>query len=202
VNGYDLYVLYNSIKLHFNSEQYNFFQYDGKTRVSIDAFQKRRDKFLFHRLARKYRDEEMVPFLVANFVHSDDNWTKSLLEEEAEETYQDWKRRTDSMSKIYEEDLRKICPEPKEFNQLFEVKDAQFPKLLVALLQKEVTIETLVILNNIFRFIPIWDKKISDDIIYPKVSRKIRKYGAFLAVNVDKYKLLTKKVLLGDEIAI
>lgn len=202
MNGYDLYVLYNSIKLHFNSEQYNFFQYDGKTRVSIDAFQKRRDKFLFHRLARKYRDEEMVPFLVANFVHSDDNWTKSLLEEEAEETYQDWKRRTDSMSKIYEEDLRKICPEPKEFNQLFEVKDGQFPKLLVALLQKEVTIETLVILNNIFRFIPIWDKKISDDIIYPKVSRKIRKYGAFLAVNVDKYKLLTKKVLLGDEIAI
>jgi hypothetical protein len=202
VNGYDLYVLYNSIKLHFNSEQYNFFQYDGKTRVSIDAFQKRRDKFLFHRLARKYRDEEMVPFLVANFVHSDDNWTKSLLEEEAEQTYRDWKRRTDSMSKIYEEDLRKICPEPKEFNQLFEVKDAQFPKLLVALLQKEVTIETLVILNNIFRFIPIWDKKISDDIIYPKVSRKIRKYGAFLAVNVDKYKLLTKKVLLGDEIAI
>ena len=202
MNGYDLYVLYNSIKLHFNSEQYNFFQYDGKTRVSIDAFQKRRDKFLFHRLARKYRDEEMVPFLVANFVHSDDNWTKSLLEEEAEETYQDWKRRTDSMSKIYEEDLRKICPEPKEFNQLFEVKDEQFPKLLVALLQKEVTIETLVILNNIFRFIPIWDKKISDDIIYPKVSRKIRKYGAFLAVNVDKYKLLTKKVLLGDEIAI
>ena len=202
MNGYDLYGLYQAIKLHFNSEQYNFFQYDGKTRVSIDAFQKRRDKFLFHRLARKYRDEEMVPFLVANFVHSDDNWTKSLLEEEAEETYQDWKRRTDSMSKIYEEDLRKICPEPKEFNQLFEVKDGQFPKLLVALLQKEVTIETLVILNNIFRFIPIWDKKISDDIIYPKVSRKIRKYGAFLAVNVDKYKLLTKKVLLGDEIAI
>jgi hypothetical protein len=199
VNGYDLYGLYQAIKLHFTSENYNFFQYDGKTRVSIDAFQKRRDKFLFHRLARKYRDDEMVPFLVANFVSSDNNWTKSLLEEEAEQTYRDWKRRTDSMSRIYEDDLRKICPEPKEFNKLFEVKDGQLPKLLVALLQKEVTIETLVILNNIFRFIPIWDKKISDDIIYPKISRKVRKYGAFLNVNVDKYKLLTKKVLLGDE---
>ena len=68
MNGYDLYGLYQAIKLHFTSEQYNFFQYDGKTRISIDAFQKRRDKFLFHRLARKYRDEEMVPFLVSNFV--------------------------------------------------------------------------------------------------------------------------------------
>jgi len=198
MNGYDLYGLYQAIKLHFTSEKYNFFQYDGKTRISIDAFQKRRDKFLFHRLARKYRDEEMVPFLVANFVHSDDNWTKSLLEEEAEETYREWKRVTDSMTKVYVEDLQKIATK-ETFNDLFKVEDGQFPKLLVAFLQKDVTIETLVILNNIFNFISIWDKKISDDIIYPKVSRKVRKYGAFLAVNVDKYKQLTKETLLANE---
>ena len=197
MNGYDLYCTYQAIKLHFTSESYNFFHYDGKTRVSVDAFQKRRDKFLFHRLARKYRDDEMVPFLVANFVHSDDNWTKSLLEDEAEETYRDWKRTTDSMSKIYVEDLQKIATKDT-FNDLFKVEDGQFPKLLVAFLQKDVTIETMVILNNIFDFIKIWDKKISDDIIYPKVSRKIRKYGAFLNVNVDKYKLLTKETLLAD----
>ncbi len=197
MNGYDLYCTYQAIKLHFTSESYNFFHYDGKTRVSVDAFQKRRDKFLFHRLARKYRDDEMVPFLVANFVHSDDNWTKSLLEEEAEETYRDWKRTTDSMSKIYQEDLQKIATK-ETFNDLFKVEDGQFPKLLVAFLQKDVTIETMVILNNIFDFIRIWDKKISDDFIYPKVSRKIRKYGAFLNVNVEKYKLLTKETLLGD----
>lgn len=197
MNGYDLYCTYQAIKLHFTSESYNFFHYDGKTRVSIDAFQKRRDKFLFHRLARKYRDDEMVPFLVANFVHSDDNWTKSLLEDEAEETYKDWKRTTDSMTKIYVEDLQKIATK-ETFNDLFKVEDGQFPKLLVAFLQKDVTIETMVILNNIFDFIRIWDKKISDDIIYPKVSRKIRKYGAFLAVNVDKYKILTKETLLAD----
>ena len=198
MNGYDLYGLYQAIKLHFTSEQYNFFQYDGKTRISIDAFQKRRDKFLFHRLARKYRDEEMVPFLVSNFVHSDDNWTKSLLEEEAEETYRNWRRTTDSMTKVYVEDLQKIATKDN-FNDLFKIEEGQFPKLLVLFMQNEVTIETMVILNNIFSFIQIWDKKISDDIIYPKVSRKIRKYGAFLNVNVDKYKKLTKETLLANE---
>lgn len=197
MNGYDLYCTYQAIKLHFTSEQYNFFHYDGKTRVSIDAFQKRRDKFLFHRLARKYRDDEMVPFLVANFIHSDDNWTKSLLEEEAEEAYRDWKRRTDSMTKIYTEDLQKVCNKDN-FNLLFEVKDGQHPKLLVHYMQKDVTLETLVILNNIFDFIKIWDKKIQDDIVYPKISRKVRKYGSFLNVNVDKYKILTKETLLAD----
>lgn len=197
MNGYDLYCVYQAIKLHFTSENYNFFHYDGKTKVSVEAFQKRRDKFLFHRLARKYRDDEMVPFLVANFVYSDGNWTKSLLEEEAEETYRNWKRTTDSMSKIYQEDLQKIATR-ETFNDLFKVEDGQFPKLLVAFLQKDVTIETMVILNNIFDFVKIWDKKISDDIIYPKVSRKIRKYGSFLNVNVDKYKTLTKETLLAD----
>jgi len=138
----------------------------------------------------------MVPFLVANFVHSDDNWTKSLLEDEAEETYRDWKRTTDSMSKVYTEDLQKIATKDN-FNDLFKVEDGQHPKLLVLFMQKEVTMETMVILNNIFNFVKIWDKKITDDIIYPKISRKIRKYGAFLSVNVDKYKLLTKETLLA-----
>ncbi len=195
MNGYDLYCTYQAIKLHFTSEQYNFFHYDGKTKVSVDSFQKRRDKFLFHRLARKYRDDEMVPFLVSNFVYSDGNWTKSLLEEEAEQTYREWKRVTDSMSKVYVDDLQKIATK-ETFNELFKVEDGQFPKLLVAFLQKDVTIETMVILNNIFDFIRIWDKKISDDIIYPKISRKIRKYGSFLNVNVEKYKTLTKETLV------
>jgi hypothetical protein len=194
--------MYQAIKLHFGTENYNFFQYDGKTRVSIEAFEKRRDKYFFHRLARKYRDEEMVSFLVANFVHSDSNWTKSLLEEEAESTFREWRRVTDSMSKVYTEDLDRVCPDPKEFNNLFKVEDGQFPKLLVLFMQKEVTLETMVILNNVFDFVRIWDKKISDDIVYPKISRKIRKYGAFLNVNVDKYKLLTKKALLGDDCTI
>ena len=198
MRGYDLYCMYQAIKLHFSSESYNFFHYDGKTRVSVEAFEKRRDKYLFHRLARKYNDGEMVSFLVSNFVHSDDNWTKSLLEDDAESTFREWKRITDSMSKVYLEDLQRVCPEPKEFNDLFKVEDGQFPKLLVSFMQKEVTLETMVILNNIFDFIRIWDKKISDDIIYPKLSRKIRKYGSFLTVDVSKYKLLTKKALLGE----
>ena len=197
MNGFATYGLYQAIKLHFNSESYNFFQYEGKTRVSINAFEKRRDKFLFHRLARKYRDDEMIPFLVANFVHSDDKFTKSLLEKESEEIYKEWKRITDSMSKIYLEDLNKICSDSSQFNSLFKIENGQYPPLLNLFLQKEVTIETLVILNNIFDFVRIWDKKISDDIIYPKISRKIRKYGAFLTVNTSKYKELTKKTLLA-----
>ncbi len=65
------------------------------------------------------------------------------------------------MSKIYAEDLQKIATK-ETFNELFKVDDGQFPKLLVLFMQNEVTIETMVILNNIFDFIRIWDKKIME----------------------------------------
>lgn len=199
MNGYDVYCLYQSIKLHFTSDSYNFFQYDGRTRVSVDSFEKRKDKFLFHRLARKYDSANMVSFLVANFVDTDTNWAKSLLEQDAEDIYMEWQRVTNSMSRIYVEELRKVCPDPKEFNSLFEVKGGQYPKLLQLYLHGDIRIEILVILNNIFDFIRIWDKKIDDDIIYPKISRKVRKYGAFLTVDVDKYKKLTKEALTNED---
>jgi hypothetical protein len=71
--------------------------------------------------------------------------------------------------------------------------------LLAHFLQGDIRIEVLVILNNIFDFFKIWDKKIDDDVIYPKISRRVRKYGAFLTVDVDKYKKLTRQALLSDE---
>jgi hypothetical protein len=195
MNGYDLFCTFNAIKLHFQSEKYNFFTYNGKTRVSVDSFQNRKDKYYFHRLARKYGDDEIVSFLVSNFVQDENVWSGKLLEPEADQVYLDWKRVTDSMSEVYKNDLQKVATSPEEFDQLFKVEDGQLPKLLSHLLQRDVCIETLVILNNIFDFIRIWDKKVTDDIIYPKISRKIKKYGSFLSVDVNKYKILTKKAL-------
>ena len=196
MNGYDVYGIYQAIKLHFTSETYNFFTYGGKTRVSVDSFQRRKDKFFFHKLGRKYGEDEIVSFLVANFINSNDTWSKSLLEEEAGLVYMDWKKTVQSMREIFKNDLLQLMPEPNpvEFNSLF-LTEGEHPKLLTAYLQKQIKIETMVILNNMVGYIQKWDKKIEDDIIYPKISLKIRKYGSFLEVDVSKYKALTKSLL-------
>lgn len=204
MNGYDLYCTYQSIKLHFTSEQYNFFHYEGKTRVSVDAFEKRRDKYFFHRLARKYSESEIIGFLVSNFVHNESQWSRSLLEPRAQEIYNDWKKTTESMSEIFKNDLEKLADNiggefnKNSFDSLFQVKEGQHPLLLTIFLQKEITIETMVILNNILGFISSWDKNITENIIYPKVSLKIRKYGSFLTVDDKKYKKILRALLLGE----
>ena len=200
MNGFDVYYTYNSIKLHFETDGYNFFHYGGKSRASTQAFEKRKDKYLFHRLGRRYNESEIVSFLVANFVHSNKQWVKDLLNEEASDVYREWKRITDpkKMQNIYTKEIQSVATKDT-FNDLFKVEDGKHPKLLTLHMQKEVSLETMVVLHSLFGFIKIWDKKISDDIVYPKISRKIKKYSSFLVIDTERYKSLTKIALLSGE---
>jgi hypothetical protein len=191
MNGFDVFKTYQAIKLHFTSPSYNYFVYNGKTNATLDSFERRRDKFMFHKLARKYDEQELVYFLVANFVEDNHKWTKDLLGNEAAESYMRWKKTTESIGFQFQNDMQKLLEEdnsPKAFNQLFVVSEGSYPKLLEKLMQKEVKFETVTILNSIMNFTQIWDKQIDDDIVYPKLSLRIRKYGAFLSVDVKKYK--------------
>lgn len=197
MNGFDVFKIYQAIKLHFTSPKYNYFVYNGKTNATLDSFERRRDKFMFHKLARKYDEQEIISFLVANFVSDNHKWTKDLLSPEAAEVYLNWKKITESISFRFQNDVEQLLGEdktPKNFNNLFVVNSGSYPVLLEKLLQKEVALETVTILNSIINFTENWDKQIDDDIVYPKLSLRIRKYGAFLSVDVKKY----KKILLSS----
>ena len=54
--GFDSYQLYLAIKLHFNSKDYDFVQYNGKVKADLNAFMKRKDKYHFGKLSRLYKD--------------------------------------------------------------------------------------------------------------------------------------------------
>ena len=57
--GFDAYRLYLGIKLHFNTENYDFVKYNGKVKADLPSFLKRKDKFHFAKLSdlkiSKYR---------------------------------------------------------------------------------------------------------------------------------------------------
>jgi hypothetical protein len=63
-------------------------------------------------------------------------------------------------------------------------------------LQKDIHLETLVIMNSIMNFLPMWDKKITDTIRYPEFSRKVKKYVPFLQFDKEKFKNIIMKELL------
>jgi len=195
MTGYEVYSLYNSLKLHFSQKSYDFFKYQGKSRVSVDTFEKRKDKFYFHKLARKYPNyDDMLFFLVSNFVENDNVWVGNLLGEEYEEKYKLHRKVYQSLSYVFENECLKIFEDCENPNDVLKT-DGDYPILLVMALRKEISIETLCVLNSILNFLPMWDKKITDTIRWPEYKNKIEKFTCFLPKDVIKYKLILKKIL-------
>ncbi len=60
MTGYEAFSLYESLKLHFNKDSYDFFKYNGKTNVTVTSFENRKDKYHFYKLSRKYSDKQEI----------------------------------------------------------------------------------------------------------------------------------------------
>ena len=194
MTGYEAFGLYESLKLHFAKDSYDFFKYNGKTNISITAFENRKDKYHFYKLSRKFSNrDELISFIVANLIEKDNLWVGDLLGEEADIRYRNRQKVLQALSYEFTGDLNSLFDEVTDPNDLIRVNDGDYPKLLTKTLQKEIKIETLCIMAKILGFLPMWNKKISDTIRWPELSRKITKYTAFLPQDMIKYQLILKK---------
>jgi len=185
---YDAYVKYIALKRHFTSESYDYFKYNNKVKASFTAFDNRRDKFFFQKLAKR---NDVENFLVANFVENNNFWVgdEYLNTTEVDEIYSNWRRRQESLTYIFKTDLAKLFP---TFDDNIKVVDGQHPSMLKLTLNKTISIETLVILNDMCSFFRYWSRNIKDDHIWPTMRMLCKKYSPF--INYDKEKF--RKIVL------
>jgi hypothetical protein len=195
MTGYEAFGLYESLKLHFTKDTYDYFKYNGKTNISVQSFENRKDKYFFYKLSRKYTNkEDLIDFLVANFIQNEKVWIGSLLSEDADVAYRQRQKTIQSLSYTFENDCRKMFEELDNPNVALAT-NGDYPMLLTKTLRKEITLESLCLLNMILKFLPMWENKIDDTIRWPEYRRKIVKYTAFLPQDSVKYKLILKKVI-------
>jgi hypothetical protein len=185
-NGFDAYAMYNALRLHFTSPTYDYIKYHGKTNVSKDGFMRRKDKFSYYKLARKYYIEDLKNFYIANMVAGRTSYITEMLEPEATDTYLSWQKRVQALSYLFKNDLDTLFQyAPAE---LVKVKDGQVPLIVAMQMKNLISIETLVIINNLLNLFEVWDSKIQDDIIWPNVRMRCLKYTPFIEFDRSVYK--------------
>jgi hypothetical protein len=183
MDAYDAYKTYLALKSHFTSKTYDFIKYGGRTRASKDTFEKRHDKYYFHKLSKR---KDVVGFLVANFVYNAQQWAGELLQNnDAEKYYVRYQRYRESMAYQFASDLDKLNP---SFNNNVLVTEGQHPLLLKLFLRDEINIETLVILDDLLKFMKHWNKSIDDRVVWPDIYLRCKKYKPFLEFDRDKMK--------------
>ena len=184
------------MKSHFTNRKYDFFRYGGKSRATMASFNKRKDKYWFEKTSRKYSDEQIVDFLLANFVTTDNPknlWIGEIINS-GERTYSDWSRKQQSLSYIFKEQITQLFEE-YQLDDLFDCSDGH-PPVLKQYLGDHIDLETLVILEKVFHFRSQFDKKL-DDPVWETVSMKIRKYDPFINIDVLQYKKVLRDVVHG-----
>ena len=188
-SGYGAYLLFLALRTHFNSAKYNFFEMNGKLRANKESYNKRHDKYFFEKLAREYNAEELKDFFVANLLN-DTHYITEMLDENAKANYDNYKMRHQSLSYQFKHDLDKVL-----LGNPFKLSLDEYPPIILCYLNKTISHETMVVLNDFVPFADKFDKYLSDDIIWSKVSLKLRKYKPFV-----KYDKVRMKNILKEKI--
>jgi len=192
---FDAYRCYLSLKNHFTKDHYDYHKYRGKTRATVQAFYKRKDRFWFEKFARQKNDKEVEEFFVSNFIYSTDPGTMWIGEmiKEGEGRYQEWKKKTQSLSYIFKEEVENVFEEQK-VDDAFDCSKGH-PPILKSYLGGDTSLETMVICDIIFGYGKDFDKRLNDP-VWETVSRKIKKYKPFININVPRYKKILKEVII------
>ena len=194
MEGMKAYQEYVALKLHFTRDKYDYFKYMGKVRsISESAFEIRKDVFHFRKLERRYKDD-LTNFYVANMSQGKGvKWVGDLITIEAEKTYMDWKRHMESITYMFKQDMQTIADSCQDIEKAWRT-DGSHPDVLRLHLGGKIKLESLVLANRVLRFHEIWDARITDTVVWPDVSRRMKKYGPFVKADAATVKKTMRQV--------
>lgn len=179
MNAYEAYIDYMALKQHFSENNYDYFKYNGKTKVTLKRFNQHR--FYYDKLARR---KDPHHFLLANLIDKD-RWIGEM----TEDRYTEWLGRTESLTYRFQQNLNSL---PDDYKECVRISFGQLPELIAAYFRGQIIIETLVIVIDI---IGLWEyySKI-DDPLWRVSSYRFRQYVPFVSYNkpLIQAKLLEK----------
>jgi len=185
---WEAYQIYNALKLHFESDTYDALKYNYRTSASQASFLKRKDRFFFAKLAKKYPDRQtLIDFLVSNFSTRTKVWAGNLIDSEADDTYAEWIRKRDSFSYYFSDQvdyLMNHCQENRlKFDDLFVSRDGDHPLIVRLHSAGTISLETLVVFDELLDFMK--RTSVTETIFWPEFAKTLQKYRPFFRQVVD-----------------
>ena len=184
----DVYLMYCALKAHFQGD-YDYHKFGGKTKTKRESYYKRKDRFFFAKTAVKYEDTEVLNYFVSNFIHNRSGYIANF----TDKNYETWMNKRAMFYEIFSQEMQ---PFVKNFEPLFECKSGQHPTLLKEYMGKRISLETMIVLDDLVEFSKRWDKELVwDDFVWPDVKKLMNNYKGFLTINTNKYRMKLLKLI-------
>ena len=183
MSAFECYQEYIALKNHFTKPSYNYFKYNGKSKLNIGSFDARKDKLYFMKVAKH---SEPRNYILSNLVENPKFWIKEIaFSPTSEKIYRDWSKRQQSMLYLFKEELSKLND---EFDSNFKAEDKTHPYVVKLFLRKDISLETLVLLVDLVKCSAYWSKRFEYDPTIESILNKVMKYRPFLEYDREKVK--------------
>jgi hypothetical protein len=191
MNPYEVYQTYLAMKAHFKGQGFNY-NVHGRTRTTPQAFESRKDRYYFEKMSKKFKKEDLVEFLVSQFVGKTDPWVGDMFSEEAEDLHRQRMRRVQALTNTIKTDIKKLWDKagenPERFSGLFSPKErGTYAPIFEAVIQKKISPETFLVLNDILNFTNTWS--VANDPIWEEIGMPLMRYTPFLKLESRRNEL-------------
>jgi len=185
MDGFKAFKYYTALKLHFSSPKFNVFVNKGRVKGSHTTFLLRNDSGLFERLAKMFStDKELIQYIASNFMYGNPNMVYDA--SEGMDNYKEYQRRKQSITRIFQDDLSTIMNSGSKYQ---DFSGHKIPDVIQLYLSKKITLETLVILDDLDGIVEQLRKGTHIPLILGEELLKIEKSKGF--VKYSAYKVIT-----------
>ncbi|QZI90536.1 hypothetical protein MYOV003v1_p0212 [Vibrio phage 207E48.1] len=192
--AFEVYKLYQGIKLHFTpTNKYDFWAHGSTERTKFETFYNRRDKYQFLKLKRRFeqRDEKyLIGHIAANLMYDHKMWVGNILSEACNKRTTQYIADNDGFAYKFEcwvkDNVPQICAQNNcKFMDLFKPVDGDHPWFIKAINAEVIPIQIIFGLARITGCFNSYDKRYADDFIWPELSDHFQRLSGWYLFDTD-----------------
>ncbi len=167
MTGFEAYTLFMALKQHFTTKSYDFVKYNGKVKVSVDSFEKRKDVYIFRKLAALPDPKTRI---IASLVN-DITWINDVVGANGAKAESDYQKTVQGFSYAFKSFLDGIH---KPLRDLLVKQGNKYPYLAELLIEGKVPTQFVIVLDDLLKFTPKWNEDF-EEILWKPYQQKINK---------------------------
>lgn len=197
MHPFEAYQTFITLKAHFKNNGFDYHRF-GKVKVALQTFERRKDRYQFEKLAKRYSRDEIVEFFLSQIL-SNRAWVGDMLGEEAQADHLARMKRVQALQYQVKTEMNKLWESCKDdpicFNNLFQHEAGTHPRIFRMVMEKRISPETFLVLNDLLGFTKHW--QMDGDPIWEEVGIPILRYAPFLHLDTrrDELKRIISEII-------
>lgn len=185
---------HRAVVLDFSSEKYDFFKYNGKTRLGPNALKNKGVYWTCVKLAKQHQGDDLTRLFVV-CVLNNKTWIGNATDEVLKKSLADFIKTNQSLGYVFNNEIIDMYEDRS--SPFKEPSPGELPEILKRLISGKMSLQVASVLDKYVGFSDLLDKNLGKDhVIWSDYRLKVKKLHRYLDIDASKIKTSLNNVLI------